>query len=647
MPIPVPMQVDWLDTDLDELIRYLKNKIEYIQAKNRGLREELLPKWVRNYKGIPEEDEKTFPWAGASNLVVQLIGTHCDELLARIMSIYMTDPLFAIKLLGDFEKGQGNEQKEILEEFLVNVAMEPQELDLYRVEETWWSSAIKYGTGIVKFPYEYETEKSYVYIGGGIEASQKVEGRFTELIKRDSPHPENVALNLFGIDPKHSTLDNSDFIYHVIKKDRYQLDDMLDHPNIYIAEAIEAIKTNPDDATQDQFEMELQGTKKGYTFFNECANQWLIHECWFKYRKGGVKYSLIAYYHLATNTYLGCIYNPYPQNDYAFEDAKLAYDDSAYYGFGFCEMLESYQQEVSTTRNWKIDNKQFATTGIGRVNKNSKLSSIINIFPGVFIPADAGEVEPLQFGAGALQAGIEDEMFALQQAAARAGVDPASGGAGGGAVNAKRGVYSSQGTAMVMQSQNNRNNLRMSDMRLAHVKMGRKLLNQYANFGIGDKLKMYGERGPVLKDALENYRTKKLGLLIRPATASLNKELEKQNDILLSSILERLYQGDAQIIQAMVTPGAPPQLIEYLLETLMAKNALMKSLLRNFNHDNVDMLVPVPSFLKEGRDAKIGGAGNSNGGGAPQLGQGQGASQGAIPISGGNPNTGVPTGQAS
>jgi hypothetical protein len=642
MPFPVPQQVDYSTDDLAILTKYIKDKIEYISAKSKGLREQQLPKWARNYKGEPAEDTKTFPWEGASNLVIQLIGTHCDELLARIMSIYMTNPLFSAKLLGDFDKGEGNEMREIIEEFLVNVAMEPSELDLYRVEETWWSSAIKYGTGVVKFPYELVTEKSYVYIGGGVEAGTKVESRFVDTIKRDSPHPENIPLNLFGIDPKYPTLDNSDFIFHIIKKDRHQLEVMLAHPNIFLKEAIEKIKTQPDTGIVDEFEKAIEGSKKGFIFNNECADIWHIHECWFRYYKGGQFYSLIAYYHTKTDTFMGCIYNPYPENELAFEDTKLAYDDATYYGYGFCEMLESYQQEVSTTRNWKIDNKQFATTGIGRVNKNSKLASIVNIFPGAFIPADEGEVEALQFGAGALQAGVEDEMFTLQQAAARAGVDPASGGSGGGIVNAKRGVYSAQGTSMVMQSQNNRNNLRMSDMKLAHVKLGRKLLNQYATFGIGNKGLMYGDRAVLLKKALEAYKDKKLGLLIRPSTASLNKELEKQNDVLLSSILERLYTGDAQLIQAISTPGSPPELVQYLMETLLAKNALMKSLLRNFGHDNADMLVPVPGFLKEGRNAKIGG--NSTGSGSQEVNPGQGQSASVIPIAGGNSGAGIPTG---
>src|SRR6185437_16073357 len=169
-----------------------------------------------------------------------------------------------------------------------------------------------------------------------------------------------------------------------------------------------------------------------------------------------------SYYHRHTQTHLGTIFNIYPNNMCPFEDAKLAYDDDNYFGFGFCEMLWAYQEEISKMHNWRRNAKDFAMTGIGRINKNSKLSSIVQLFPGLLIPADEGEIEPLQFGTQSLVVGTDEEQLALALAKERSGVDPAIGGAGGGIVNAKRGIYSAQGTAIEMQQQNNRNNLRMN-----------------------------------------------------------------------------------------------------------------------------------------------------------------------------------------
>lgn len=649
---PAPKQVDFSADEMDYLQVYVKNKLEHIRAKNRSLREDDLPRMVRTYKGIPAEEEKTFPWPGASNLVVQLAGEYSDELLSRIMAIYMTDPLFVAKLLGDIlndmgDAGEGELQREEIENLLCDLAVEPTELDLYRVEELWWSSAIKYGTGIVKSPWEYIVEKEYIYLSGGTPAQGKVNYTFKDCVKRDGPKPENVSLNRFGVDPKYSNMEDADFLFHIIAKDKYKLEEMKEHPELFHPDRIDKIKNQPDRSSPDLFTMELQGTgRNNFTFMNECSYEWDIYECWFQYNKDGDKYSLIAYYHLLTDVLLGCIYNPYPQNIRAFEDARLSYDEETFWGYGFCEMLECYQRELSDTRNWKIDNKRFSTTGVGRINKNSKLSTVIQMFPGLFIPADKDEVESLRFGENALALNTEDEQFILNLATRRAGVDPATGGSGGGIVNQKRGIYSSQGTAMVLQQANNRNNLRMSDMRSAHVKLARKILLMYSYFGMGNKLKKYGERADRIAQALNNYKIGKLGLVIKPATGSLNKELEKQNDILLSATLERLYAGDAQILQLLSSGQLPPEMAEYYVDMIKAKNFLMKHILRNFGHDDTSRLIPVPPFLKERRNAGYNAA-NQNRQSGGGVNQGQGSIGAAIPTT---PNfslgPGIPTGTA-
>lgn len=646
MAMPKIHKVQFGQDNMDILETYVKDKVMYLSDKMTGLRDELLPKWVRIYRGTPKEEEATFPWPGASNLVIQLAGTHCDELLSRVMAIWSNSPLFVPEIYDDFEKGKADDYKDILGRFLDLMAFEPQELDLYRVEETTFSSTIRYGTGIVKFPYEYMVEKQVT----GVEPDANGVGKpqFSETVKRDGPHPESVPLNLFGIDPKYSTLELADFFYNIVKKDKHQMEEMLEHPEIYDLEAVERAMVNADRNSPDEFTRELQSNKKTEFHTNACAEEWDIYECWYRYRHNGDVFSLISYYHKASDTHLGTIYNFYNENLRPFEDSKLAYDDDTYFGYGLCEMLASYEEEVSKTHNWRRNNRDFATTGIGRVNKNSKLSSIVQLFPGLLIPADEGEIEPLQFGAGALQYGTEDEMLTLSLAKERSGVDPAIGGAGGGVVNSKRGIYSAQGTAAVMQQQNNRNNLRMSDMRSAHVRIGRKLLNIYSSFGIGTKSRMFGDRSQILVEALGAYKSKKLGLAIKAATASVNRELEKQNDILLASTLDRLYAGDAQMIQTMVTQKLPPELQSYYLDVLAAKNQVMIKMLRNFGRDDVDRLVPGGQFIKAMRDAQLKqqqqqqlGAG-SNGGNGQMPGQGGGA----IPLGGGQVSGGVPEGSA-
>ena len=627
---PIPQKVtpeNFGKQEYEDLILYITDKVDLLKAKNKGIRDDLMPKWVRIYKGTPAEKERQFPWPGASNLIVQICATFCDELLSRVMAIYATDPLFVCKILADFEDGSGEDERQILEKFLFDTALEPGELDLYRVEETWFSSTIRYGTGIVKFPWEYVVEKQSIYLGGGTEEGTKAAHSTKEFTRHDGPRPENVPLNCFGIDTTAVNLETTDFIYHTIPMNILQLRKLKLDDDVIDPLAIEAIIAGgPDRQGPDAFKREQEADKKAETYHNRLAEEWDIEECWFTYDKGIERYSFIAKYHFDSETVAGVIFNPYPENMRAFEDAKLAYDDDTYHGYGFCEMLESYQREISTTHNWRTDNRHFSTTGVGRVNKNSKLSSILQVYPGVLIPADKDEVEFFPFNQAAALMSTEDEQLELMLAKERAGVDPAVGGAGGGQVNAKKGNFSTQGAA-VLQWQNNRNNLRMSDMRSAHVRLGRKVSRLYAEFGIGAKIRGYATKAELLAKAFQHYKDGKLGLLIRPATASYNREVEKQNDILLAQSLERLYASDAQMIQAMGQEGMPDELKGYYMEVLKAKNVLMKTILRNFQHDDPDRLVPVPPMIKEQRNAALG---NGN-----QAAQQSPPPNGAVPIGAG------------
>jgi hypothetical protein len=281
------------------------------------------------------------------------------------------------------------------------------------------------------------------------------------------------------------------------------------------------------------------------------------------------------------------------------------------------------------------------------------LHSILQFYPGVLVPADKDEIEKLDLTN--IQAdNLDGENLSLALVKERTGIDPATGGTGGGIVNSKRGIYSSQGTFAVLQQQNSRTGLRMSDMRSAHSRAGSKFAKMYAAFGLGKKLRQFGDNAEALKEALENIKSGKLGLSVRASTASMNKELEKQNDIMLSQTLTQLYTQDAQIIQGMTMGGMPPDLQAYYIEVLRAKQSLYKEIVQNFGHDDAARLIPVPAVLKQGRQNEsnaqqsFGGQPQrpqpQPGGGNPTINGSQASNQGAIPTTSGPVSGGVPPG---
>jgi hypothetical protein len=387
---------------------------------------------------------------------------------------------------------------------------------------------------------------------------------------------------------------------------------------------------NSPDAVQES-EMEREVNEEfsfGNSGVDTGAARWYLYNLFFKYDKDGKTYSMHAKYNKNREKVLYICFNNYPDNINPIEDVKLSYDEESYLGTGYAEMLQAYQKELSNNSNWRTNNRNYNMMGVWRVSPESKLSSILEFYPGVAVPAKDGEIELIKPG---VDTGYNDgpDQFISALAKERAGVDPAIGGTGGGIVNPKRGIYSASGTTMAMAQQNNRNNIRLSDMRSCHVRIGIKLAKMYAHWGIGAKLRSYGNNADTLTSALKNFKSGALGLRLRPTTPSYNRELERQNDILLVDKVAAWTQAQAQIIEAMMNPQIPPPLKLYYSQALLASRLLMQDLLRNFNKDNVDSLLPQ---IKEIMGMALG------------QGQPQGAGNGNQPNGRPNPSQGVPQG---
>lgn len=601
----------------EELCTFIKDIVAHLDRRLQSFRTDKLPEYVRLYKARPKNANIEWPWPGAANLVIPIIGTYSDELLARVMGgIWMYDPLWAATISGEIPSKDGEELKLVIQDFLMDMAYAPDELDLYRVEQSAFHSAIKYGTGIIYTPYEYEKEIERIYKSGGESEDSKVISENREFVKIDGPHPELLPLNRFVFDPSIPKLENMKMFGHIESLNVWDVQDLKAKSPYYKEEDIDYLLNSPDAAQETEMEREInEQFAIDSSGIDTGAARWYIYNLWFNYRLGGNQYSFNARYHKRSERVLWITFNNYSKNMKPYQDMKLAYDDESYLGTGFAEMLHIAQKEVSNNNNWRTNNRNYNMLGAWRIDPESKLGSILDIFPGVGIPARDKEVEYIKTGA---DIGYSDgpDQFHLAIAKERVGVDPAMGGTGGGIVNPKRGIYSAAGTSMVMAQQNNRNNLRTGDMRSAHVKLAMKFLTMYSTFGIGDKLKKYGMRAQNLVKALDMYRQGTLGLRLRPASASMNKELDRQNDILLSDRIDRFYAQEAQMVQAVMTQGISPELQKLYLSQLLGARALMQALLRAFNKDNVETILPdiagIIASVQQGQLPQGGGVGNGN-----------------------------------
>lgn len=631
MPLTTPVTVKFGETEDPILDKFVKDNLQALRDSLNELHTQKVPEWRRLYKGIPAEETREFPWPNASNVVIQLIGENVDILKAFIIgSIYEIMPLFPTKLVGMWEDSEkGEEQRSSVEAFMDLMGLEPDELDLYRVESLAANDMAQFGTVCIKQPWETLKETKVVAVNS--EDRNKTDVEFT---KYDGPRPEKLAIEDWGATPTASTWSKAPFKYHkytLFKQDieRKRFEGSFDEA------AADKILKSPDREGVDSLTEEKLRNEKINS--KSCLAEWDFYECWFWYFHNNTTYHIIFTYHPASNTRMRAVFNFYTDNDEPFEIGRLGFTNDGLYGYGFSEMLKYYQEEVTTGHNQRVDNRTLANTSIVLAGSNSRLDAGFGLYPMAVLPFDPDDFRVQQLGSN-YPSSVQEEGLTIELAKARSGVEAGLQGAGGGTTNPKKGNYSAMGTFAVMQQGNRRVNINVTDFRYLHLKLGRKALRQYAEFGIGQRAGYFGKQAEYINKALENIKKKRLDLPIRAATASVNSELEKQNGMLFTQVMQRHYSAISQILQGLQNPSMPEDLKEYLIGSIGGMAALMTRLLRAFGYDDVSRLQPELKLLEKVRSQQSGqrnnqqseGEGSSNGQPGISSIQEAGGQQGAI-----------------
>jgi hypothetical protein len=570
-------------TGEEDMKRYLRRRILGLEQAHKELFETRAVRWRKQYEAEPAQQIRTFPFENASNLVIPITAIHVDTLLARVMSsVIKTKPIWVANILGD-HPDLPNMIRDDFESFLQYCALEPSELDIYRVYHEWFAETIKFGSSVVKCPWVRETEDE-VTAGDG---SGRYE--YNEKVSYAGPRPEKIPFSDFLVSNASKTLQGADFKAHILHYQKHQLEELA-FKRIYDREVVKKVLTQPDRTSPSTIQTQAESDAGIHTSGAYGFTEWDIHECWIRYKFSGHYVKMIVWYHEMSNQILRIFFNYYP--DEPFVMARLFYRDDMLRGYGFCEMLEMMQEEVSVIHNQRRDNSTVCNMSAWRVNPDSKLHKGYRIFPSAMVPAEDGEISPLACGIqNAIP--IQEEEMALQLAERRTGVSPPSQGMGAGGTG-KGGKYNgAMGTLAIMQDGNTRTDLNTTDMRYSHTILGRIIARQYAYFGTGDRLELFGQKtAESIQKALDGLRSGKLALPIYASSASINREVEKQNDMMLTGVMARHYQMVAQMIQASQNPMLPDPAKQYAVKCIESAEKIMKTVMRHFGYDDIDRLVP-------------------------------------------------------
>jgi hypothetical protein len=597
------------------LKRFLNDRVKNLReglSRLHGM--DGIVKWRKAYEAAPAQETREFPWHNASNLVVPVVAIHSDTLLARVMSAVMkTRPMWIVKALGDFQKTMPEGMTASLESFLGFVGLEPSELDLYRVYHEWFGEAIRLGTGVLKCPWMKDVEDVF-----GPAGDMSAKDAWTQLIRYEGPRPEKLKFENFKCPVNAATIEAMDFKYDVIQLNRYALEERK-FRKVYDSVAVQYVLAQPDRTSNvGQVQAQKEQDAKVKTVGGSFA-EWDICECHFRYRVDAEHFTrLIVFYHEKSDQILRSFYHYYPDEIYIA--ARLFFRDDMFHGMGFGEILLPFQEEISEIHNQRRDNMTVANSKMWAVDPDSKLHKGYRTYPSAMLPAKQTtgqlEISPLEFGTP-VQGEIDSERLSLELAEKRSGVSPPMQGSGAG-TNTKRGIYTAMGTLSLLQEGNTRTDLNITDIRYAHTRLGRLLCREYGSFGVGEeRVAQFGEAAGKIKEALDAIAEGKMAIPVYASTASVNREVEKQSDLMLTGVMDKYHQGITMMLQSINNPMTPEPIKKYVAEAIVASRYLMNSVLRHFDRDEVERLLPKADTTEPQPAAAPGGGGQQPGPGGP------------------------------
>lgn len=614
-----------------DIEKFIEEQLAWLEEAHRDLHKNKLPKWRKIYLGTPSEATRNFPFPNAANTIVQVAGETVDTMVARVMGlIWATHPLWVfsdfsrVKDMG--KRKQLEERRRQLEDFMDIVGVEPNELDLQPVEALWYTDTAKLGTGFVKVGLEECTEAVVV----GYTEAGKAQGE--EHTIYEGPRVVNLRHEDVLADPKADSLDKAAFVAVRHPLNRVDLEDRA-FREIFSKKAVDKIIGNPDRAApQEPQRQELQDQGIATPSRPESTAEWDIFECYFPWWVKGRKYRLVYSYHKRSKTVMRKVFNFLPKNELPIKRARLGYRTNGLYGHGYAELLESYQEELSTTHNQRLDNATVANIRALRVSPRARaLDANMELYPSGILVGEKDEIEAIQVG-DVYPSTFKNEEMTLQLVARRAGITPAISGAGtGGMTRQKPAQYTAQGTLAVMQENNSVVGFATAEFRHAHVALGSLLTAMYGKFGSGGRETMFGIGAEDLQAALRDFAENRLRIPMRASTGALNKEVDKQTGVIIAGLMQRHYTAVSQLMQAVNNPMIDPKTKAWMIQVIQASEMLHKRVVKDFGYEQPELFVP-EAELGEGQDSPSNQGGQMAPGGLPVGGAGGPAAGGGGPL---------------
>lgn len=572
-------QVQIEQGQLEEIVRWLDEELRRSLSDRQGLDTKIL-EWDRLYEAEPKETVKSFPWEGASNLVVPTIATAVESITARLM-----DAVFGAHDIwnGKAKSPQWVELVDPITRWMNWVGTNV--MGMYKLCQRWFLSMVKYGTGVVKLPWveKFRTVR-YMDANGGM---------VNERIKIHSgPKPEVVRIEDFHFSPDAITsqdIQNCEWVaQRSVRTFKYLKE--LENSGVYLnVDELKAHKRTFGTETEEQVEATtgVQPSER---------NDYEIWEVWCSYdvTGNGDLAELVITFHLDTGTVLRAVYNFYRHQERPFHVIRYMVRENSLLGIGICQMLEDTQNEITAIHNQRLDNATLANTKMWKKRQGANIDAD-DVYPGgmVTVP-EMNDIEPMDMGYQHPSM-LQEELHSNSIGEKRTGVSDYTVGRESAAIGSRATATS---TLALIREGNKRFKMAIKEIREVLAEIAQQVIALYQQFA-PDNTVMYElfspEEAQYIKKyfalPMENTRNN-IQIDVPALSETSNKEIQQQSYLMLLQVTQQLYGSLMQAFQVALSPQAPPQVQQLAAQGAQTGSKLFQRILEAFDIQDAENFTP-------------------------------------------------------
>jgi len=550
MATPEPIQVELDDVQRSDFINQLDEALgPAIQVQQQ--RREALAELRRAYKALPEHKRKTFPWDGASNLVVPHVGTAVDAIVAKLMSAILQSKDFCEV---EIKKPEVEPQEDAIRTWINTFINTSGARD--RIRSFLFDAALN-GDAFVEPQWVEETRKYHHY-------SQQT----GNVVESDIPSYSGVRWNVTIADDVIAPqgYDEWDELPWFATILRYTWDELLSLQEVGVFENVEALKDHKKERDDPRYKVtqEAQKATGGVEATYECYQ---IHGRWLVPKAIGTAVEgvsaeeseaansyeeLIVVYHAPSKTILRAIYNPYFGFSRHFVKVPFLVQPHELYGMSVAEQVLPFQDEATALHNQVVDSGTAANAGMIVTSPDSNIARDQRIYPGRIIISDKpNDIKILRLSEPSRSLSTMEQLSGRYQQV-RSGVSDYNLGNESSVAPSRA---TATGTTALIQQGNIRFNVSIEDVRKAIESLLYLTIQQEQQFRpegtpVGDGRTIQWPQGDPRMA---------IGLKLTLTNETMNREAEIQSFQVLFQILVQYYERFMQANAMIMNPQFPPQ----------------------------------------------------------------------------------------